>query len=68
MPESKLTAGKLVMAAEKFLGLHVPVLGHVLYERTYADAVKRQELVLKRFPNSKAAASFTQLAQMLAQT
>ena len=51
--EGKQTTRKLVEACEKFLGVRLPVLGQLPYDREFAMAIKLQQLPAIAFPGSK---------------
>lgn len=66
LPEGKNTFAKVRMAAEKFLRVHVPLVGIVPYDRQYSTAVKLQQLTSIAFPNSDASLAIEKIAKGLA--
>jgi flagellar biosynthesis protein FlhG len=63
--EGKKTYEKMHMAAEKFLGIQVPLLGVIPHDRQYAMAVKMQELAMHSFPTCKAIERLEKVAETL---
>lgn len=63
--EAQRTAEKLQTAARTFLGLELPHLASVPYDREFSTAVKMQTIALQAFPNAKASTALSQLATNL---
>lgn len=63
--EGKKTFEKMHIAAEKFLGVDLPLLGVIPHDRQYAAAVKMQELAVTTFPSCKAIERLTVVARGL---
>ena len=63
--EGKNTFTKLKKAAKSFLGLDLPLLGIIPYDRNYAAAVKLQNLTTVAFPTSKASERLKEVAPKL---
>lgn len=66
--EGDLTVRKIQMAAEQFLGLHVPHLGTVPDDKDYAASVKRQQLAVTSFPNGSTAQALENIITKLGNT
>lgn len=58
---------KLSMVAERFLNISITYVGYIPYDAHVLKAVKRQKMVLERYPNSPAGLSFKTLADKLLQ-
>lgn len=63
--EGKNTHEKLATAAERFLGINLPLLHIIPYDRNYAAAVKLQKLTSIAFPNTAASKALEELARKL---
>ncbi|MFZ2620641.1 MAG: AAA family ATPase [Alphaproteobacteria bacterium] len=63
--EGKQTGKKVTTAAKSFLGVEVPVLGMVMYDRAYSTAVKQQQLPVVASPHGKAAEGVAEVAAAL---
>lgn len=63
--EGDFTYEKLKTAAEKFLGLGLPLAGIIPYDRQYATAVKMQKIAVNTFPNAEAPQAIEKLAANL---
>ncbi|NLU49761.1 MAG: MinD/ParA family protein [Syntrophomonadaceae bacterium] len=63
--EGILVAQKLVSVAEKFLGVEVRPLGHMVEDPAIERAVKNQEPFLLAYPNSQAANNIRAIARKI---
>ena len=63
--EGRETERRIRMVAERFLDIRVHYYGHVPFDTAVGQAVRRQEPLLKAYPQSPAAASLGQLAHRL---
>jgi len=61
--EGKQTADKIRMVADRFLNLHIPVLGYVEDDLHVSRAVKQQTPFILAFPNSPASRTLRQVVQ-----
>lgn len=64
--EGRKTYEKIKIAAEKFLGLDVPLFGVVPHDKNYLTAVRQQSLLVDSFPHEKSSENFTEMAEKLA--
>ena len=63
--EGRKTYEKIKVAADKFLGLDVPLFGVVPYDKNYLTAVRQQSLLVDSFPHEKSAESLLEMANSL---
>ncbi|MGE5417135.1 MAG: MinD/ParA family protein [Acidobacteriota bacterium] len=63
--EGILVGQKLKSVTQRFLGVEVEILGHVLEDRAVEEAVMRQEPFVVSFPSSSAAKNVNELASRL---
>ncbi len=63
--EGTLTARKIQAAAAQFLGLNVPHIGTVPYDKDYAASVKRQHLAVTTFPSGSTAQALADMIKQL---
>ena len=63
--EGKNTYGKLQTAAQKFLNVHVPLVGIIPYDKQYGQAVKLQKLATIAFPDCDSAKAIATVARGL---
>jgi flagellar biosynthesis protein FlhG len=60
--EGKATYKKLATAADRFLGVQLPILGIIPHDRQYSAAVKMQQLSIIAFPNCDASVAIRKVA------
>ncbi len=58
---------RLYQASEQFLDIQLEYLGAVPFDECVHEAVKKQEAVLKAYPNSKASKAFQRIANKVAE-
>ncbi len=61
--EGRQAADKLKLAAQRFLGVELSVLGYVVEDAAVARAVMRQQALVQAFPTSPAARCMRQIVQ-----
>lgn len=64
--EGRMTYEKMKTAADKFLGVDLPLVGIVPHDRQYATAVKMQKVAAQAFPNCDAVKALTSIAKKIA--
>ncbi len=64
--EGRMTYEKIKTAADKFLGIDLPLVGIVPHDRQYAAAVKMQKIATQAFPNCDAVRALTTIAKKIA--
>lgn len=63
--EGRKTYEKIQVAADKFLGLGVPLFGVVPYDKNYLTAVRQQSLLVDSFPHEKSSETLARMAEGL---
>lgn len=56
---------KLTMVSNRYLDISIDYLGGIPYDRRMSDAVRRQQVMVDLFPQTKTSDAFTNLAQVL---
>lgn len=64
-PEGKEIFDKVRIVAEKFLNIKLEFLGAILEDAHVSKAVMQQQPITLAYPNTKAAAAFTKLAELV---
>jgi flagellar biosynthesis protein FlhG len=63
--EGVLVAEKFKLVCEKFLNLHIDVLGHVVNEPLIGEGIRRQRAFIEVFPRSQAAKNINSITSNL---
>ncbi len=63
--EGVLVAEKFKLVCEKFLNLHIDVLGHVVNEPLIGEGIRRQRAFIEIFPRSQAAKNINSITSNL---
>lgn len=63
--EGILVAEKLIMVTQKYLGLDVINLGHILNETSVAEGIRRQQPFVQIYPRSRAVKNIERIAERL---
>ena len=63
--EGKNTFGKLQTASQKFLGVNIPLIGVIPYDKQYSSAVKMQKIASIAFPDADAVSAIQGIARQL---
>jgi flagellar biosynthesis protein FlhG len=63
--EAEQVAARFDAIVERFLGRSIPYMGHVLYDPELRQAIQRQEVLLRRAPQSPSSLGFHTLAERL---
>lgn len=63
--EGILVGQKFKLVSNKFLGLDIKILGHILYDPQVEQAIRRQQAFIQLFPRTTAAQNISNIAEKL---